>query len=1026
MADWTKEQLLAIDKENTNIIVSAGAGSGKTSVLSERVIRKLKSGTKINELLILTFTKKAAYEMKDRIRSAIEATPSLKDNLSLIDSAYITTFDSFSLSIVKKYNYILNISKNINIIDSSIIYLYKRKVLDDIFKRLYDEHNHLFEKLITTFTLKDDKDIKDYILNISNKMDLIYDKDKYLNSYIDDYYNEKNISYLIDSYIKIINSKVRYIDNLLTEISNYVDIKYYDDLYNSVSYLLSANTYKEYKEHINIELPRLPSKSMEEAKELKSEIKDCIDEIDALLVYDDEDELKNTLLSTEDYVSIIIDIIKELDSKIYEYKYDKEYFEFIDISKLAIKIVLENNNIRDEMKKSFKEIMIDEYQDTSDLQDLFISQIENNNVYMVGDIKQSIYRFRNANPYLFKEKYDNYSKNNGGFKIDLTSNFRSRDEVVKAVNLVFENIMTDNYGGAAYKDSHQMIFGNKSYEEEGKTSQNYNLEILNYVYDKECNYSKKEIEIFTIARDIKNKIDNKYQIFDKKKKILRDATYDDFVILIADKSNFDLFKKIFEYLEIPLTKYSDTNLLEDSLIYIVKNIINLLISYKNTYYDTNFKYSLVSVLRSYLFSYDDEKIFKMFKDNNFLDNPAIDIVEAICADIDALSLVEILNLIIEKFDFYSKIVLIGDVDKNINRLDEIEDIFRNISNIGYDLYSAYDYLEELIESGSSVEVKEIDDYAGSVKIMTIHASKGLEFPICYFPFLNVKFNITELNERFLFDKKYGIITPYYKEGIGTMFTKKLYKEFYLKEEVSEKIRLLYVALTRPKEKIIMITELDKSKRNISNVRTFLDMLSIIRDYLAPYIKEIDIDKLNISKDYNLIKDTNYKKAINKTNNNIVINDYSLNSEEENSKKASKTIKGLISSEEKNNMEYGTYIHKILEYIDFQNPNYDGIDDNVVIKIKKLISILKLDDVINIFKEYEFSYKDNKIINRGVIDLLLEYKDRFEIIDYKLSDTEDEAYKNQLLEYQKYIESKTNKVIHTYLYSINKGELIEIK
>ena len=1026
MANWTKEQIQAIEKDNSNIIVSAGAGSGKTSVLSERVIRKLKSGVKINELLILTFTKKAAYEMKDRIRSSIEEIPSLKDNLSLIDSSYITTFDSFSLSIVKKYNYILNISKNISIIDSSIINLQKEEYLDDIFEELYDKHNSLFEKLITTFSIKDDQEIKKSILNISNKMDLIYDKEKYLDTYIDDYYNEKNISNLFDSYIQLIKLKIKEIDSLLTDISNYVDIKYYDDLYNSLSKLLSSNEYKDFKENINIDLPRLPSKSMEEAKEIKTNIKDTIDEISNLLVYDDEKELIDTFLSTKEYTSIIIDIIKELDNRISKYKYDKEYFEFIDISKLAIKIVLENKNIRDELKNSFKEIMIDEYQDTSDLQDLFISQIENNNVYMVGDIKQSIYRFRNANPYLFKNKYDNYSKNNGGYKIDLTNNFRSREEIVKTVNLIFEDIMTDSYGGASYKESHKMLFGNKSYEEEGKTNQNYDLELLNYVYEKDCEYSKKEIEIFTIARDIKNKIDNNYKIFDKKEKILRNATYDDFVILIADKSNFDLFKKIFEYLEIPLTKYSDTNLLDDSLIFIIKNIIKLLISYQTRNFDTDFRYSLVSVLRSYLFCYDDEKIFLMFKENDFLSNPAMDIIKEISKDLDSYSLIEIMNLITNKFEFYDKIILIGEIDKNINRLDEIEKIFETLGNIGYDIYKAYDYLEELISSDSKIEIKEIDDYDGSVKIMTIHASKGLEFPVCYFPFLNVKFNIRELNERFLFDKKYGIITPYYKEGIGVVFTKKLYKEYYLKEEVSEKIRLLYVALTRPKEKIIMITGFDKNKRNIIGARTFLDMLSTINEKLSPYMKEINIDELKISKDYNLIKDTNYKESIKTTKDKIVIKNYSIDVKEENTMKASKNIKELITEKEKDNMEFGTSIHKMLEYIDFRSPNYDGIDNRIASKIKKFINSIDIDNAINIYKEYEFSYSDKDIVSRGIIDLLLEYNDRFEIIDYKLSNTDDDAYKNQLHEYKKYIESKTDKKVYTYLYSITKEEVVEIK
>ena len=159
MPRWTEEQQLAIDKENTNIIVSAGAGSGKTAVLTARVIRKLKSGVGINHLLILTFTKKAAKEMKERIRKAIIADESIIKELDYLDSSYITTFDSFALSIVKKYSYLLNVRKDVKIADSSIIYFKKKAILDEIFENLYKEKDEKFLKLISDFTIKDDRDI---------------------------------------------------------------------------------------------------------------------------------------------------------------------------------------------------------------------------------------------------------------------------------------------------------------------------------------------------------------------------------------------------------------------------------------------------------------------------------------------------------------------------------------------------------------------------------------------------------------------------------------------------------------------------------------------------------------------------------------------------------------------------------------------------------------------------------------------------------------------------------------------------
>ena len=166
MPNWTKEQSDAINKDGTNIIVSAGAGSGKTAVLSERVLRKLKEGVNVNELLILTFTKAAAKEMKERIRKKIKKEPSLSSQLELIDSAYITTFDSYSLSVLKKYHYLLNLPKNIGITDSTLVQIKKEEILDNIFEELYEEKNEKFEEFISTFCTKDDKEIRNYLLNI--------------------------------------------------------------------------------------------------------------------------------------------------------------------------------------------------------------------------------------------------------------------------------------------------------------------------------------------------------------------------------------------------------------------------------------------------------------------------------------------------------------------------------------------------------------------------------------------------------------------------------------------------------------------------------------------------------------------------------------------------------------------------------------------------------------------------------------------------------------------------------------------
>ena len=1029
MPKWTEEQQLAIDKENTNIIVSAGAGSGKTAVLTARVIRKLKDNISINQLLILTFTKKAAHEMKERIRLEILKDDSLKKELNYIDSSYITTFDSFALSMVKKYSYLLNINKNIKIADSSIIYLKKKKILDDIFDNFYKENNSLFLKLVADFTIKDDNDLKKYILDINDKLDLKYDKISYLNRYIDNYYSDLNINSLIDEYNKLLINKIKKIDLLLTEFSNFVETDYYLEVQNNFLILLQSTNYDDIKKNVVVKIPNLPKNSSKEAKDLKKEITEMLTRISELVRFSDSLKLKECLLSTKDYVSIIIDIIKKLDLEINKFKNTNFIYEFNDVSKMAIDILKNNNEVLLELKNSFKEIMIDEYQDTSDLQEEFISLIENNNVYMVGDIKQSIYRFRNANPYLFKNKYDMYSKNLQGFKIDLTKNFRSRMEVIDNINLLFSLIMNDDLGGADYKKTHRMIFGNNIYFEKGKTEQNNNIEIFDYEYDSSLGYTKEEIEIFFIATDIKNKINNKYKIFDKNDNVLRDAKYSDFVILLDRSTNFDLYKKIFEYMSIPMTKYTATNITNEIEILLIKNILKLILCVEDKKYDIEFKYAFMSIARSYLFQFSDEEIFSFFYNNNFKDNKLYEIVYAIASKIDYLSLNELISIIIDNFEFYSKQVLIGDVKNRINRLQSIIDIFNNLAEIGYDVYEAYEYLENLIEEKYKLEIKETEEDNDSVKIMTIHASKGLEFPICYFASLHSTFNIRELNEKFLYNNKYGIVAPYFDEGIGKTFVKDLVKEEYIKEEISEKIRLFYVALTRAKEKMIVVTSYKNNnrKRSLENCSSFLDMLSFVKENMKDYIFNVDLSKINLTKNYNLVKEYNYRENIEHTDLKISFFELDILNNILNKERISKETKDLLDKDIKEKMEFGKYIHKVLEYIDFKNFDISlfSIPEFYKTRIDKFINLVNKEEIINVYKEYEFSYINNDIYEHGIIDLILEYDNHIKIIDYKLKNIKDGDYRRQIEKYKEYLSNKTNKKIDTYLFSIIDGTLERI-
>ena len=1019
MPKWTFEQNLAIEKDNTNIIVSAGAGSGKTAVLTARVIRKLKSGIKINELLILTFTKKAAMEMKERIRKNILKDESLKEQLEYIDSSYITTFDSFALSVVKKYHYLLNISKNVSIADSSILYIEKIKILDEVFDSLYLENDIDFLTLLDKFTIKNDNDIKKMILSINDKLDLKYDKNEYLDNYLEKYYGEDFINKSVVEFENLLKEKINDIKLALERLEHYTDSEYMEKMYDSYNPLLYSKNYDEVVSNINFRSPNLPKESEQEAKDIKDEISKMISNLKEFLRFPTSKELIDSYKSTSSYFNAIKKIINRFDLKMNLFKLKNNLFDFTDISKMAIRILKENDFVKNELKYFFKEIMIDEYQDTSDLQEEFIKMIENNDVYMVGDIKQSIYRFRNANPYLFKSKYDSYSKNILGFKIDLTKNFRSRSEVVTAVNLLFESLMHDDLGGANYEKEHKMIFGNKSYEEIGKKDEDSNMEIINYKYDKEKGFSKEECEIFYIAQDIKKKVEEKYKIFDKDEEVIRDCNYGDFAILLDKTVNFDLYKKIFEYFSIPLTKYMASNITSEIEIVLIKNILKLIISVNDKEFDLEYRYAFVSVARSYLFSYSDSKIFEIIKNNSYKDTEIMKKVSEISNCLTSKSLNEIIYDIIYDFDFYYKQILVGDVESRISRIDEIINIFKNLSTSGYSIYDAYNFLDTIINEGFKLEIKDVESFSNSVKIMTIHASKGLEFPICYFASLHSKFNIRELNEKFLYSEKYGIVSPFFNEGIGKSHIKDLVKDNYIKEEISEKIRLLYVALTRPKEKIIMVTSFDDKKIKLVDSRSFLDMLSVVKEKLNPFIIDISMDSLNLTKSYDVIKEYNYKDSIESVKDRVDVEELKIEKKMKNKKRASKENIKLLSKNDKEKMKLGIKIHEIFEHLDFFNPNLNNLDINEFFKgkIETFLDIISFSSLKNVYKEYEFLYKTGDVEKHGIIDLMLEYDKEIKIIDYKLTDDFDSDYIKQLNDYKDYIETKTNKDVSIYLYSV---------
>lgn len=1037
MPRWTKEQEEAIYTSGKNIIVSAGAGSGKTAVLSERVLHKIEEGTHVNELLILTFTRAAADEMKDRIRKKISGKEELKKELTLLNSSYITTFDSFALSVVKKYHYLLNITDNINITDESIVKIQNKKILDEIFERSYK--NIRFQELIKKYCIKTDKVLKENILSIALKIDGFIDPFGFIDNVYNNFFNENNVDNLLKTYESIINDLKKTIELEIENMSLYFDSDYIEKVNDAVYNILNADI-DELHLYSTVKLPTVPRGSSEEAKASKDSLKKACDKLLSYGNYGTINDIKNDIYSTKDIVLTILDIIKEFLLEIEKYKKENDIYTFNDISKLSIKILKENENIREELKSSFKEIMIDEYQDTNDVQETFIGMISNNNVYMVGDIKQSIYRFRGSNPEIFKEKYSNYSKDIGGYKIDLIKNFRSRSEVLDNINKIFCLIMDYNLGSAEYSVSHQMVYGNTAYDTEKVNGFNYNFRVLEYLNkQKESGFSDIEVEIFTIAKDIKNKLDNNFQVFDKEDGKLRNATYNDFVIILDRSKYFDDFKKIFEYFDIPLTILKDGKLNSTTDILLIKNLVDFIIKIKEDVYDIDFKYDFISIARSFLYEYSDEYIFDIVTNNKIKETTIYNDLSTLSDKLNSYTSSLLFNDILDVTDFYNKLNKVGDYEEVNVRLKTINSLSSSLSSLGLSIMDFRDYLTDIIENDEDIKYATYTKEGNSVKILTIHKSKGLEYPICYFADLDHEFNTSELKDKFIVDKKYGLIVPSNLEEIDNSLLKEMYKYDFNREEVSEKIRLFYVALTRAREQMIIVLpdrETRTLEKNNDGVIEEIRRLSFnklssfiygIKNYLYSYFEQIDIEKLGLTKNY-LYPKKIVQETLNNIKDNINVEEINIENEVVEEKHFSKETNKIITKEENDLMKFGTKVHEIFELLDFRNIDLSLVDNKFIRnKVEKFLSndLLKNISNANIYKEYEFIYNKDNNEYHGIIDLMLEYDNHIDIIDYKLKGITDENYIKQLNGYKEYIEKISNKEVSTYLYSILDEKVLQI-
>ena len=1029
MSNANPQQLEAINKDGCNVIVSAGAGSGKTFILKERVLRMVQAETSINDLIILTFTKKAANEMKDRIRKIL--TDNKVEDAKYIDSAYISTFDSFSNSLVKKYSYLLDIDKNFNIIDSAIVKTVTRNILDEILEDKYEKQEPKFIKFINNLCYKSDKDLKNDIIDMYDDYNAIVNKEEFFN--IDQYYEDEFIDEKLDKY----EQNIFYELNKLIEIyqvfvDHAVSEKAIQENNETLNIMQAVTSLDELIDAVpSIKVSTINDKGYDDKEGIKaykeSAFKSQFDEVKKYTTYSKK-ELKEQYLSTKDDVNELKNIILELDKKVQEFKREHNSYEFNDIAFKAIKLVKNHKEVKDELKK-IHEILIDEYQDTNDIQDEFIKQIQNNNLYMVGDIKQSIYGFRNANPSLFKEKYDTYAKGKDGYKIDLISNYRSRGEVIQNINDIFSLIMKDDVGGADYKTSHNMKHGNDNYDKNIDKNVDYNFSIYNYS-NEDKKYRKDLIEAYIIADDIEKKMkENRHAFHDEGFIPLQ---YKDFCILVDKSTNFKTLKNVLTERGIPAYISKKLSIKNDDEIYILKNLITCLISIKQNKYKEAFKHAYASIARSYICKMEDQEIYDAIKNNNFKSTNLYNRLKDISEYIDSLSNKEILYKLLDEFDIINQTIYAGDVEERLAKLEHFIKQADSLNKFGLDIYSMNEYFNDVIDNeDSDIEMELEQSDIDAVTIMTIHGSKGLEFNYVYMPYLYSSFSKKQ-ESKFVMNKELGLLVPFYDEGLDNTFMFNLYKQSQKIDTISEKIRLFYVAITRAKENFILISEFNDKLINNNTIesydllkcKSFTDFVTLIKPYFTKNIKYINVDDLNIKK--NTIKDVkDYRKLIGSSNETINIEDLNIDYKVLDNKHFSKGLTSLMTQELRDTLDLGTLLHACFEVYDFNKNNLESLSIKEEYKdnIRAFLEHPEVENISNakVYKEHEIKFNKDGAIYHGYIDLLVEYEDHFDIIDYKTSKIDKIEYVEQLNGYKEYIESKYKKPTNIYLYSIKQDE-----
>lgn len=967
----TDDQKKAIETRGKNIIVSAAAGSGKTRVLVDRVISlMIEEKIPIKNMIIVTFTNKASVEMKDRIREKLNDLLKeeksdkifIKNQIKSINDAFIKTLHSFCADMLRENFYLAdNLSPSFKIAADSKQALLRKDSIDELFENEYEKNDGEFINLLHNFgSNRSDDDAKTIILDLYDFSKSQIDPHKWLEDKTSSNFDFEKFKTYIKERVENIIKSARNLEIFIKERSmrdKYVEMIESDlNFFENIESSIEEKPWDDIIEIFGKSLSRMVtmSKKQDDPNEnlyVKSKKNTYKDEFNLI-----KDLIRNTDSLTRGFFDPLEEkILKELKYLVFSFeeiytqkKREENYLDFSDMEHEFINL-LENEELNQKLKKQFKYIFFDEYQDSNDIQNYIVEKMRNdNNLFFVGDVKQSIYGFRNARPELFLEKLESYENDENSSRINLSKNFRTDKDLIDFNNYIFERLMTRENSDIAYKDDNHR---------------------LNYHFEFDENYPKVSIKAIS-----KNLNEEAYLVKEINNLINSGLEYKDIAILLRASSKAYLYENELKKAGIPfssdISKVSFETVEVEFFINILKYIAN-----------PNDDISLLSVLRSEIFNFSEDDLaeislssnksyfyqkFKSYGEENEDDlSQKISDFNTIFTDFSYIlnfsNMYDFANFIFENSGLYDFLKARDRADERIKNIEAfielMDDYDKNNENSLFGFLTYIDNLKNQKKDNLKAS-RNLSDEENLVRIMTIHKSKGLEFKSVILPDFSKRFNTRDNSKDMVLDKDLGIginIADWENKIKISSIKRDLILEKSNLNDKKEEMRVLYVALTRAERKISIIGKKDlneKGLENILNANSLLDLSSymdwilkilcndkIMSDFIdidfntdafnkgfldIEYVEEFEENSHEDLTDINkIINSDTYNKKIYKNIEEIF--NFSYKNKENINKSLKKSVTEIAKNYDLSNEGYekSSFDQKEISY-DFRRPNFEEI------------------------------------------------------------------------------------------------------